>query len=550
MPSVQLRDDNDFVPTPKSIVFGHHFTSIAGTGPIVGPALAVLWGWLPALLWVLLGSVFIGAVHDLGTLVVSLRSRGQTVGDIAGRVINPRVRVLFLTILLFALWLVLAIFGLVIANTFKAFPESVLPVFLQIPIAVWIGLVVHRRGKNILLPSAIALALMYLTVWLGAAAPGGRVDRRAGRDGDPAPQRHARRLAGLGLGRRFCWRIATSPASRRSGCCCNPRDYINSLQLISSLGLMVLGLAAAAIFRLHGEPLAIVAPAVNEHPAGAPPFVPFLFITIACGAISGFHCLVSSGTSSKQLRCETDAQFVGYGSMLTEGFLAVLVIIAVSAGLGLGWEGKAEFAGLRGGELWNAVYANWDAVYKLNTAPFIVGAANIVGALGIDPVMSRALIAVLVASFAGTTLDTATRPPAVRHSGTRRDVRPAGRSLRVGNRVWRPRVHSRGRHAAAVDRPALVESDLSAHHAARRDAVRRADGVRPLAVPRHGPAVGLGHDRQRGADPLAAVRGDEPTARRAGVFWSSASGCGGGTSRSGSPRCRPCSCWSCPPGRC
>ena len=172
VPSVALNDDRDYVPTSKGVVFGHHFTSIAGTGPIVGPAIAIMWGWVPALLWVLFGSIFIGAVHDFGSLVVSLRNRGQTVGDIAGRVLNPRVRILFLAILLFALWVVLAIFGLVIASVFKLFPESILPVFLQIPIAVAIGLWLHRKGVGLFIPSAIALGLMYLTVWFGAGCPG------------------------------------------------------------------------------------------------------------------------------------------------------------------------------------------------------------------------------------------------------------------------------------------------------------------------------------------------------------------------------------------
>lgn len=405
VPSVELRDDQDYVPTPKSIVFGHHFTSIAGTGPIVGPALAVMWGWLPALLWVLLGSIFMGAVHDLGTLVVSLRSRGMTVGEIAGRVINPRVRLLFLTILLFALWIVLAIFGLVIAGTFKAFPESILPVFLQIPIAIWIGLMVHRRGKNILVPSAVALLLMYLTVWFGAACPG--MEWTGGTLGSAIQSLNAQLASWpvwvwTAILLAYCYVASVIPV----WVLLQPRDYINSLQLISSLALVVLGLVAAGLFGAGDRELTLVAPAVNFQATGAPSFVPFLFVTIACGAISGFHCLVSSGTSSKQIRCESDAQFVGYGSMLTEGFLAVLVIIAVSAGIGLGWD---KFGGLYGSELWSAVYTDWNSVTKLTTAPFVVGAANIVSTLGIDPIMSKALIAVLVASFAGTTLDTATR---------------------------------------------------------------------------------------------------------------------------------------------
>ncbi|MCA9059782.1 MAG: carbon starvation protein A, partial [Planctomycetaceae bacterium] len=168
VPAVELRDDVDYVPTRRSILFGHHFTSIAGTGPIVGPAIAVFWGWLPALLWVVIGSIFVGAVHDFGSLVISLRNRGQTIGEVAGRLINPRARVLFLLILFFALTVVLAIFGLVIANIFTIYPESVLSVWIAMPLAVGIGVYVHRSSKaSLLIPSLIALAVLYGSVWLG-----------------------------------------------------------------------------------------------------------------------------------------------------------------------------------------------------------------------------------------------------------------------------------------------------------------------------------------------------------------------------------------------
>ncbi len=153
VPSQELRDDVDFVPTRRSIVFGHHFTSIAGTGPIVGPAIAVFWGWLPALIWVVLGSIFIGAVHDLGALVVSLRNRGQTVGEIAGRVISPRAKLLFLLILFFALSIVIAIFGLVIAAIFRIYPSSVLSVAIAIPVAIAVGLLVYKTSVGLLWPS-------------------------------------------------------------------------------------------------------------------------------------------------------------------------------------------------------------------------------------------------------------------------------------------------------------------------------------------------------------------------------------------------------------
>jgi carbon starvation protein len=401
------------VPTAKSIVFGHHFTSIAGTGPIVGPALAIMWGWLPALLWVVLGSIVIGAVHDLGTLVVSLRNRGMTIGEIAGRVINPRARLLFLFLLLFALWVVLAIFGLVIANVFVAFPESILPVFLQIPIAIWIGLKVHRRGGRLFWPSVVALGLMYMTVWFGAACPG--VEWTGGGVGQ-AIQTLNQTLAGwpvwvwAAILLVYCYFASVMPV----WVLLQPRDYINSLQLISSLGLIVVGLGVAAWAggvapTPGGErmPLEMVAPMVNEAPRNAPPILPFLFVTIACGAISGFHCLVSSGTTSKQLKSESDAQFVGYGSMLMEGFLATLVIIAVGAGIGFGW--PAKFGTLAGPDLWASLYSDWTVASTTAIGAFVVGAANFLEAMGINHVMATALIGVLVASFAGTTLDTATR---------------------------------------------------------------------------------------------------------------------------------------------
>ena len=167
VPSKQLQDDNDFVPTNRQVVFGHHFTSIAGTGPIVGPAIAVFWGWLPALLWVVFGSIFIGAVHDLAALVISLRNRGQTVGEIAGRMINKRAKYLFLLVLAAALMVVLAIFGLVIASIFAIYPQTVLPVWISMPIAIAIGLYARRRDASLLIPSLVALAIVYATIYIG-----------------------------------------------------------------------------------------------------------------------------------------------------------------------------------------------------------------------------------------------------------------------------------------------------------------------------------------------------------------------------------------------
>ena len=147
-PSSSLNDNIDYVPTSKMVLFGHHFTSIAGTGPIVGPAIAIIWGWLPALLWVLIGSIFMGAVHDFGSMMISLRHQGRSIGDIAGDLINQRVKILFLLIIFLALLIVIAIFGVVIAQVFTIFPSSVLSVWLQIPIAVWLGNMVYKKNKD------------------------------------------------------------------------------------------------------------------------------------------------------------------------------------------------------------------------------------------------------------------------------------------------------------------------------------------------------------------------------------------------------------------
>ena len=403
-PSIEFEDGNDYVPSSKGVVFGHHFTSIAGTGPIVGPALAVIWGWLPALLWVLLGSVFIGAVHDFGALVVSMRNRGQTVGDIAGRVISPRVRILFLLILFMALTIVLAIFGLVIASVFKTYPQSIAPCLIQIPLAVLIGLFIHRRGGNLFLASLAALAVMYLSVIFGDV--GWLQQMNAYLKGWSLMQWVSALLI-------YSYIASVLPVWTLL----QPRDYINSLQLLSALCLIVAGLVFAGLF--NGAPvdgvrpaLEIAAPMVESSVKlkDLPLIFPFLFITIACGAVSGFHCLVSSGTSSKQLRCETDARFVGYGSMLTEGFLAVLVILACVAGLGLGVTDGAGGT-LLGVEAWNTRYEGWATMSGLGAkvGAFVDGAANFLKAMGIPAVFSTALMGVFVASFAATTLDSACR---------------------------------------------------------------------------------------------------------------------------------------------
>lgn len=414
MPSEEMRDDIDFVPTKKSVIFGHHFTSIAGTGPIVGPAIAVFWGWLPALLWVVFGSIFIGAVHDFGALVISLRNRGQTVGEVAGRLISIRARVLFLLILFFALTVVLAIFGLVIAVIFKIYPESVLSVWLAMPVAIAIGFWSHNRTGSLLIPSLMALAILYGAVAIGVyylpitlpAAWGNPV------------------IFWTVLLMIYCYFASVLPVWMLL----QPRDYVNSHQLIVALVLLIGGVFVAGL--TQQTDLFASAPMISQNvPADAPPIMPFLFITIACGACSGFHCLVSSGTTSKQIAKETDAQTVGYGGMLLEGALAVLVILCCTAGLGMGVT-TATGEHLTQLAAWNSRYnpelgwAGFSLAAKVGA--FVDGGANFLSAIGIPIALGIGIVAVLVACFAATTLDTATRLQryVIQELGTTLNIKP------------------------------------------------------------------------------------------------------------------------------
>lgn len=385
-PAHELKDNIDYLPTKKEILFGHHYTSIAGTGPIVGPAIGIIWGWVPALMWVVLGSIFMGAVHDFGTLVISARNKGKSIGELCAQIINPRVRTLFLLIIFFGLWIVIAIFGLVIAVLFDIFPQAVFPIWMEIPIAIWLGYAVYKKNGNVALLSIIAVIIMYITVIIGAYFP-------------------LKMPVLFGFSSLTLWILVLFTYAYIASVIpvwklLQPRDFINAHELFIILTLLMVGILVA-------NPK-IVAPAINISPKEAPPILPFIFVTIACGAISGFHSLVSSGTSSKQLNNEKDAQFIGYGSMLLEGVLAVLVIIAVAAGIGM-YLKTPQGTILTGVSAWNYQYSSWAAASGLGVEAFVNGSANLLSSLGIPMSISLTIMGVFVASFAGTTLDTATR---------------------------------------------------------------------------------------------------------------------------------------------
>lgn len=372
-PAHAQKDGVDFVPTNRFVLWGHHFTSVAGAAPIVGPAIAVIWGWVPAFLWVTVGTVFFAGVHDAGTLWASVRNRGKSMGALTDSIVGPRARSLFMIVIFLLLLMVNAVFAIVIANLFISTPSSVFPAWSVIAVALGIGYALYRKGVGLLWPSLIGLALLYGAIFLG----------------DDLAFSLPETFMGLGAGAQWVVLLfiyAGVASLLPVWLLLQPRDYINGLQLFVALGIMY-----AAI--LIGNPT-IVAPAFNDAPAGTPPMIPLLFVTIACGAISGFHGLVSSGTTSKQLNRETDVPYVGYLGSVGEGTLALLAIIACTAGF--------------------ATTADWEAFYSSFAAggvpAFVQGGAIIANqGLGLPIAFAQTFLAVMAILFAATTMDTGVR---------------------------------------------------------------------------------------------------------------------------------------------
>lgn len=443
-PAVEQRDGIDFVPTHPGILFGHHFASIAGLGPIIGPAIAVYWGWLPAMVWVVAGCVLIGGVHDLAALFASIRHRARTIGDLTNEIMGGRARLLFLIIIFFLLALAMGVFAIQMAILFNDLsPQAVVPTFSLILIAVVIGLLVYVYKWRLGPATIVGVTLMAVTTYMGLELPvplyrlflqNPQVEQVIRTTEDPElPQVHGIRATRAGMAVHYFENRAKSDPSfeplardveRARTASQNtwvylllayafvasvlpvwlllqPRDYINSFQLYIGLFLLMIGFAIwhPTINAPAFSPLA------SAQGDGAPGVMPFLFITIACGAVSGFHNLVSSGTTARQIRRETDAQVIGYGAMLTEGLLAVLVILACVAGLS-----AAEYA---------KEYGHWSGLDARALGAFLTGAANVIAkpfTLLASPerhaaivTFSKNLIAVIVVSFAMTTLDSATR---------------------------------------------------------------------------------------------------------------------------------------------
>ncbi|MBF39472.1 MAG: carbon starvation protein A [Idiomarinaceae bacterium] len=373
-PAHELEDGVDFVPTNKYVLWGHHFTSVAGAAPIIGPAIAVIWGWVPAFLWVVFGTIFFAGVHDAGAIWASNRNKAKSIGNLTGDVVGKRSQTLFMIVIFLVLLMVNAVFATAISGLLIKFSSSVVPVWGAIFVALIIGQIIFRKWMGLGAISVIGVVALYILIFVGPSVP------------LELPETF------MGVSDNAQWVLilfgyAAIASLLPVWVLLQPRDYINGLQLF--IGLILL---YGATLLLGPE---ISAPAFNTNtPEGTPSMLPLLFVTIACGAISGFHGLVASGTTSKQLDKETDARFVGYFGAIGEGSLSLATIIAATAGF--------------------ATLGDWEAVYSSfgqgGVAAFVEGGANIISqGIGLEANIAETLLTVMAVLFAGTTMDTGLR---------------------------------------------------------------------------------------------------------------------------------------------
>jgi len=375
-PAHTLRDGIDYVPTHPAVLFGHHFASIAGAGPIVGPVLAAQFGWVAVALWVVLGCIFIGAVHDLAAIFLSIRHQGRSIGTVIESLMGYWGRMLFLFFCWFTLVLVVAEFLRIVAETFVEIPAVGTASMLFIALAVGFGRLVYRGGMSVLTGSLIFVPLTFACVYFGTLIP---LDLAKLLGCDAAVARQIWVVVLLV----YCFAASVLPV----WLLLQPRDYLNSYLLYAMMALGFVGILVArpalnldAFTGWH---------AVSPLSGRSDPLIPLLFVTVACGACSGFHALVASGTTAKQIDNERHLRPVAYGGMLIEGVLAIIALVAV----GVMTQGEYTVALKEQGAV------------KL----FAGGVASFTDKLGLPHEAGIIFISLALAAFLMTTLDTATR---------------------------------------------------------------------------------------------------------------------------------------------
>jgi carbon starvation protein len=388
-PSKRLYDGVDYIPARKEVLFGHHFASVAGAAPIIGPAIAMCWGWLPALLWVWFGNIFIGAVHDYLSLMASVRYDGKSVQFVASDLIGKRTGGAFYWIVFFLLILVVAAFAAIVGGMFVRTPSIASAYVWKILAALILGVLLYRVKMNFGLATIIGIVMLTIAIWLGTVTP--------------------IKLGYISWMWVFFFYIIIA-AAIPVNILLQPRDYLNSWLLYFGLALGFI----AAVFAFKGFEVPAFSSFAPVLMGGKPtPFWPAIPLVIACGSLSGFHSLVASGTTSKQLEKESDGLFIGYGAMFTEGFLSTIVIVSIA---GFGYTALTN-AGVTTEMLnpgnWGAMFTKASASVKLSRANlFVQSYADMVAAtwLGFIPAKYVKVIAGMwVASFAMTTLDTTNR---------------------------------------------------------------------------------------------------------------------------------------------
>jgi carbon starvation protein len=371
-PASSRKEDIDYSPSSKPFLIGHHFASIAGAGPIIGPILAVSYfGWGPVVLWVLLGAVLIGSMHDYTALIASVRNKGKSVSVIAKKYLNSKAGWVFGLMIWLTLVLIITVFSVSAAESIVQKSDLVIPLLAITLIALVLGFGVKKYKWNYKIASVIAIILVFFFVWIGNILP------------LTLPIQNPLLLRNIWITVIFAYAFVASIAP--VWILLRPRDYLSAIQMI-----LILGLGFVAFFIARP-----VISAPSYIPGSVFPIWPILFITVACGAISGFHGLVSSGTTSKQLSKESHGKAVGFGGMILEGLLAILVTVVVISGLK--W-------GVGAGGFQATLNQGWIVLFS-------TGFGNIVG--NIVPVLSVGVAALLgafmVNQFILTSVDTSTR---------------------------------------------------------------------------------------------------------------------------------------------
>ncbi|MFC0300618.1 carbon starvation protein A [Virgibacillus soli] len=361
-PAIEMADGVDYVAARKPVLLGHHFATIAGGGPIVGPVSAAVFGWIPAVIWIVLGSIFVGGVHDYTSLQASIRHKAQSIGTIIKEYIGNRGQTLFLSFSIATLILIVGVFVILVRDTFVSVPEAATSSMLFIGLAILFGILVNQVRMNFVVASIFGVIAMFACVWVGNLFP--------------------LELSGT------TWVVILLGYSYVASVLpvwilLQPRDYLNSFLLY---GMMI----GATIGILFANPVIKMAGYTGFHNNTLGYLFPILFITIACGAVSGFHSLVSSGTTAKQLDNEKNGKFITYGGMLIEGFLAVIAIGSVA------YLSQADFAA-RLAELGGPI------------PTFSAGIGFLMSSFGIPEAVGTTFVALVASAFLMTTLDSATR---------------------------------------------------------------------------------------------------------------------------------------------